>query len=176
MPLQVGSPAPTFEAEAFLCASEEFKTISLSDYEGKWLCLYFYAMDFTGVCPTEVAAFDQAIDRFSDRECQVLGCSCDSVYVHKAWCEATEELANLKYPLLSDMTKRLAMDYGVLLAHRGVALRGTFIIDPEGILCWSSVYGLPVGRNVEEVLRVLDALQSGGSCPCNWTKEEPSSS
>ena len=161
MAVQVGSPAAPFVTEAYLRAGDQFKTISLNDYQDKWLCLYFYAMDFTGVCPTEVAAFDQAYQDFESRNCGLLGCSCDSVYAHKAWCDTEASLGKLRHPLLSDMTKRIAMDYGVLLADKGVALRGSFLIDPQRVLRFASVYDLSVGRNVKEILRVLDALQSG---------------
>jgi peroxiredoxin (alkyl hydroperoxide reductase subunit C) len=170
MAAQVGSPAPKFKAQAYLRSKDEFKEISLDDYKGKWLVLYFYPMDFTFVCPTEIAAFDKAVGDFKDRDAEVLTCSTDSHFVHKGWCEAKDELKTLKHPMLADITKRISMDYGVLLPEKGVALRGTFIIDPDGIIRWSNINDLPVGRNVDEVIRVLDALQTDELCPCNWKK------
>ena len=168
MTIQVGSQAPSFTAQAYLAQSDQFKEISLEDYKGKWVCLYFYPMDFTFVCPTEIAAFDQELEKFQERDCEVLTCSCDSQYVHKGWCDANPMLKGLKQPMLADTTKRISMDYGVLLADKGVSLRGTFIIDPQGVIRWVNINDLPVGRNVSEVLRVLDALQSGGLTACNW--------
>ncbi|MBI1337167.1 MAG: redoxin domain-containing protein [Phycisphaera sp.] len=172
MAVQVGSPAPKFKAQAYLRSSDEFKEIKLEDYKGKWLYFYFYPMDFTFVCPTEIKAFDDALGEFQDRDCEILTCSTDSHFVHKGWCEAKDELKNLKHPMLADITKRVSMDFGVLLPEKGVALRGSFIIDPDGIVRWTNINDLPVGRNVEEVLRVLDALQTNELCPCNWKKGE----
>lgn len=170
MAVQVGLPAPKFKAQAYLRSNDSFKEISLDDYKGKWLVLYFYPMDFTFVCPTEIQAFDKAINDFKDRDAELLTCSTDSHFVHKGWCEAKQELKNLRHPMLADITKRISMDYGVLIPEKGVALRGTFVIDPTGIVRWSNINDLPVGRNVDEVLRVLDALQTGELCPCNWKK------
>ncbi len=170
MAVQVGSPAPKFKAMAYQRSSDDFKEIALDDYKGKWLCFYFYPMDFTFVCPTEIQAFDQALGEFQSRGCELLTCSIDSHYVHKGWCESKDELKQLKHPMLADITKRVSMDYGILLPEKGVALRGTFLIDPDGIVRWANVNDLPVGRNVQEVLRVLDALQTDGLCPCNWQK------
>ena len=173
MAVQVGSPAPKFSAQAYLRSSDEFKQISLEDYKGKWLCFYFYPMDFTFVCPTEIEAFDKALGDFQTRHCEMLTCSTDSHFVHRGWCEAHDELKQLKHPMLADITKRISMDYGLLLPEKGVALRGTFLIDPDGIIRWVSINDLGIGRNVEDVLRVLDALQAGGLTACNWKKGEP---
>ncbi len=173
MAVQVGSPAPNFKAQAYLPESDEFKEISLEDYKGRWLCLYFYPMDFTFVCPTEIQAFDQAIGDFQDRDCDLLTCSTDSHFVHKGWVEATAQLKDLKHPMLADITKRISMDYGLLLPDKGVSLRGTFLIDPDGVVRWANINDLQVGRNVDEVLRVLDALQTDELCPCNWKKGQP---
>ena len=158
MAVQVGSPAPKFKAQAYFRGSDEFKEVSLDDFKGKWLCLYFYPMDFTFVCPTEIVAFDKAYGEFKDRDCELMTASCDSHYVHKGWCDSHEDLGKISHPMLADTTKRVSMDYGLLLPEKGVSLRGTFIIDPDGIVRWASVNDLSVGRNVDEVLRVLDAL------------------
>lgn len=176
MAVQVGSPAPNFKANSYDRTKDgtdkQFRQISLEDYKGKWLYLYFYPMDFTFVCPTEIKAFDDALGEFQDRDCEVLTCSTDSHYVHKGWCDSNENLANLKHPMLADITKRVSMDYGVLLPEKGVALRGSFLIDPNGVVRWANVNDLPVGRNVDEVIRVLDALQTDKLCPCDWKKGE----
>ncbi|MEX0775159.1 MAG: peroxiredoxin [Phycisphaeraceae bacterium] len=176
MAVQVGSPAPKFKAMAYDRKADgtdkQFREIALEDYKGKWLCLYFYPMDFTFVCPTEIKAFDDALGDFGDRECEVLTCSTDSHFVHKGWCDANEHLKTLKQPMLADITKRISMDYGLLVPDKGVALRGTFLIDPNGAVRWVNINDLSVGRNVEEVLRVLDALQTDALCPCNWKKGE----
>jgi len=168
MAVQVGSPAPKFKAQAYLRSSDKFQEIALEDYKGKWLCLYFYPMDFTFVCPTEIQSFDDALGEFKKRDCEVLTCSTDSHYTHKGWCDAKIGLESLKHPMLADTTKRISMDYGLLLPEKGIALRGTFLINPEGVVRWASVNDLGIGRNVDEVLRVLDALQTGGLTPCNW--------
>ncbi len=170
MAVQVGSPAPKFKAKAYLRSKDQFIDVSLEDYKGKWLCLYFYPMDFTFVCPTEIVAFNRALPDFAGRNCDLLAGSVDSEYVHRGWCEATTDLKGLSHPMLADLTKRISMDYGVLLPDKGVALRGTFLIDPEGTVRWANVNDLPVGRNVDEVLRVLDALQTGELTACNWRK------
>lgn len=166
--LQVGKPAPSFSLQALV--GREFKTISLSDYKGKWVVLFFYPMDFTFVCPTELVAFNDAVADFEDRDTVILSASTDTVYSHLGWVKADERLSGLKYALLGDVTKSLSRDYGVLLEDQGIALRGTFIIDPNGILRWVVINDLSVGRSVEETLRVLDALQTDELCPCNWEK------
>jgi peroxiredoxin (alkyl hydroperoxide reductase subunit C) len=168
MSVQVGSPAPDFQAKAYLRREDAFKDLSLSDYKGRWLFLYFYPMDFTFVCPTEIQAFDESIGDFQDRDCELLTCSTDTHFVHRGWCEAKEELSGLRHPMLADVTKRVSMDYGVLVPEEGVALRGSFLIDPHGIVRWININDFPIGRNVHEVLRVLDALQTDEMCPCNW--------
>lgn len=174
MAVQVGSPAPKFKAQAYDRtkdgSDEQFREVSLEDYKGRWLYLYFYPMDFTFVCPTEIKAFDDALGEFQDRECEILTCSTDSHFVHKGWCDSKEELSGLKHPMLADITKRIAMDYGVLVPDKGIALRGSYLIDPNGVVRWMNVNDLSVGRNVEEVIRVLDALQTDELCPCNWKK------
>lgn len=167
-PLQVGSPAPTFRAEAFM-PDGKFMNVSLEDYRGKWVVLFFYPLDFTFVCPTEILEFNKHTDEFTKENAQVLGISTDSVYSHQAWAK---DLGKLHFPLLADMTKEISMDYTVLLEEKGIALRGTFIIDPEGILKHVTINDLPIGRSVKETLRVLHAAQSGELCPVGWEKGE----
>ena len=172
MAVQVGSPAPKFKAQAYFATTDSFKEVSLDDYKDKWLVLYFYPLDFTFVCPTEIVSIDKKVGEFKDRNAEVLACSIDSHYSHKGWCASHADLKKLKHPMLSDITKRIAMDYGVLLPEKGVALRGTFIVDPKGVVRWVSVNDLPVGRNVDEMIRVLDALQTEKLCACDWKKGE----
>ena len=176
MPANVGQPAPDFSLQAYDRtkdgSDDQFRTVSLQDFRGKWVCLFFYPLDFTFVCPTEIVAFNKALDEFEDRDCDVLTASTDSVYSHKGWCDSHSDLAELKYPMLADTTHKLARDYGVLKEDAGIAYRGIFLIDPQGIIRWLAVHDLSVGRNVGEVLRVLDALQTDKLCPCNWSKGE----
>jgi len=167
-PLQVGSPAPTFRCEAFM-PDGKFEHVALEDYKGKWVVLFFYPLDFTFVCPTEIVEFNKHTGDFEKENAQILGISVDSVYSHQAW---SKDLGQLSFPILADMTKEVSMDYGVLLEDKGIALRGTFIIDPEGILKHVTVNDLPIGRSVKETLRVLRAAQSGELCPVGWEKGE----
>ena len=174
MPAQIQKEAPGFEATAVV--NEEFKKIKLSDYKGKYVVLFFYPLDFTFVCPTEIVAFSDRIQEFRDRGAEVIGCSIDSEYSHLAWIQTPREkggLGGLTYPLLSDLTKKISADYGVLL-EGGVALRGTFLIDKQGTLRAMTIHDLPLGRSVDEALRVLDALQHfekhGEVCPADWKK------
>ncbi len=161
---QVARPAPHFTCEAVV-GEGEFKTIKLSDYEGKWVVLFFYPLDFTFVCPTEITEFSRRDSEFEALNTKVLGGSTDSVHSHRAWLK---ELGTLNYPLFSDITRSMSRDYGVLLPDQGIALRGTFIIDPEGILRYALYHDLGVGRSVNETLRVLKALQTGELCPVGW--------
>jgi len=163
---KVASPAPKFSGEAYV--DGQITNISSKDYTGKWIVLFFYPLDFTFVCPTEITGFSDAVEDFKSRGAEVIACSTDSVHSHKAWSEGS--LGKINLPMLADFTKRISYDYGVLLEKDGVALRGTFIIDPNGILKYSVVHDLNVGRSVEETIRVLDALQSGGLCGMNWKK------
>ncbi|HEY3426599.1 MAG TPA: peroxiredoxin [Negativicutes bacterium] len=145
--------------------------VKLDDYKGKWLVLFFYPLDFTFVCPTEILGFNTRLDEFKNSGAEVLGVSTDSVYSHRAWINASRAeggLGGIHYPLASDITKQVSRDYGVLIEEQGVALRGLFIIDPEGILRYQVVSDLNIGRSVEETIRVLRALQSGGLCPIDW--------
>ncbi len=164
--IQVGKPAPDFAMKATTGAGE-FKDVLLADYRGKWLVLFFYPLDFTFVCPTEITAFSTRYDEFKTLNAEVLGGSTDSVHSHKAWLK---ELGELRYCLFSDMTHAVSRDYNVLIDDKGMALRGTFIIDPDGVLQYALYHALGVGRSVSETLRVLKALQSGELCPVEWTE------
>jgi peroxiredoxin (alkyl hydroperoxide reductase subunit C) len=171
---QVGKPAPDFELESTKGASSAKdlgRKIKLSDYRGKWLVFFFYPLDFTFVCPTEITALSDRYDEFKEFDTEVLGCSTDSVFSHWAWINTPREkngIAGLKYPLVSDFTKETARAYGVLNEQSGAAQRGLFIIDPEGVLKYAVVTDDNVGRSVEETIRVLQALQTGGLCPAEW--------
>ena len=176
MAAHVQKPAPDFTATAVV--NEEFNdTFKLSDYKGKkYVVLFFYPLDFTFVCPTEIIAFSDRIKEFHDRNAEVIGCSTDSHFSHLNWIQqarAVGGLGGLKYPLVADLTKKIAADYGVLL-DGGIALRGLFVIDKEGVVRAITIHDLPLGRSVDEALRVLDALQHfekhGEVCPANWTK------
>ena len=163
MSLRVGAPAPDFKMQGV--EKGEFKDFSLVDYKGKWVVLFFYPLDFTFVCPTEIKEFSKRSAEFEKLNAKVLGCSIDSVFSHKAWIEG--ELGELTYPLLSDLTKKVSEDYNVLLED-GMALRGTFIVDPDGVLRWMVVSDLGTGRSVSETLRSLAALQTGELCGVEW--------
>ena len=167
--LKVGSPAPEFKAKAYVAG--QFKDVSLKDFQGKWVCLFFYPLDFTFVCPTEIKGFAAKEGEFREAGCQVIACSTDSEHCHKAWFE--RDLKEVKYPVLADTTHRVSQDYNVLLEDKGIALRGTFLIDPNGTLQWMSINALGVGRSVEEVLRTLQALKTGELCPVEWTPGKP---
>ena len=172
----VSAPAPDFSGEAYL--NGEFKKISLSDFKGKKVVLFFYPLDFTFVCPTEIVAFTDKIEEFRKRNTEVVGVSVDSKFTHKAWADTERKDGGIKgvnYPLLSDINKKVAADYGVLLPD-GIALRGLFIINKDGLLKHATINHLDLGRNVDEVLRLLDAVdfseQHGEVCPANWKKGE----
>lgn len=157
---------PEFKANAYIAG--EMKQVSLKDFtsQGKWVCLYFYPLDFTFVCPTEIRDFGNLDSKFAEAKCQVIGCSTDSVYSHKAWFE--RDLKDVKHPILADTNHEISRAFGVLLEQEGIALRGTFLIDPKGVLQHMSVNALGVGRSVDETLRTLQALQTGELCPANW--------
>lgn len=161
---KVRENAPEFKLKGIL--NEQIREYSISEYKGKWTVLYFYPLDFTFVCPTEVAEFSKRYDEFSKLNAEVLGVSVDSVHSHKEWIK---QIGGLKYPLLSDFNKEVSKRYDVLLEPEGIALRAVFIINPEGIIKYHLVHDLAVGRSVEEVLRVLKALQTGELCPVGWT-------
>jgi alkyl hydroperoxide reductase subunit AhpC len=162
--VKVGGLAPEFKAQAYVAG--QFKEVSLKDYQGKWVCLFFYPLDFTFVCPTEIRAFAAKEAEFKELGCHVIGCSTDSVFSHKAWYE--RDLKDVKFPVLADTAHHVSSSYGVLLEDAGIALRGTFLIDPKGKLQWMTVNALDTGRSVEEVLRTLQALHTGEKCPVDW--------
>ena len=172
--LTVGDRLPEFDLQAAvgLEKGREFTRITSKSYPGQWLVLFSWPMDFTFVCPTEIAEFGKRNADFQDREAQVLGASTDTHFVHLAWRNNHPDLKTLPYPMLADTKRELSQALGVLHKTDGVALRATFIVDPEGIIRHVSVNDLSVGRNVDEVLRVLDALQTDELCPCNWKKGE----
>jgi alkyl hydroperoxide reductase subunit AhpC len=171
----VQKPAPAFKKVAVV--NGEFKTLSLDDFKGKYFVLFFYPLDFTFVCPTEIVAFNDRLADFEKINCSVAAVSIDSEYCHLAWTNTPRKdggLGPTKLPLIADTTKSMARDYGVLIEDAGVALRGLFIIDPNGIVRQITINDLPVGRNVDEVLRLVQAFQytdqHGEVCPANWQK------
>jgi peroxiredoxin (alkyl hydroperoxide reductase subunit C) len=168
--LTVGDQLPKFDLEAVvrLDAGKEFERKTDQSHAGKWLVLFAWPMDFTFVCPTEIAAFGRKNRDFADRDAQVLGMSTDSQFVHLAWRKDHKDLRDLPFPMLADTKRELATALGILHKQDGVCLRATFIVDPHGVIRWASVNDLNVGRNVDEVLRTLDALQTDELCPCNW--------
>ncbi|KFV41934.1 hypothetical protein N341_09989, partial [Tyto alba] len=170
--------APFFKGTAVV--NGEFKELSLDDFKGKYLVLFFYPLDFTFVCPTEIVAFSNKANEFHDVNCDVVAVSVDSHFCHLAWINTPRKsggLGKMNIPVLSDLTKQISRDYGVLLEGPGIALRGLFIIDPNGIIKHLSVNDLPVGRSVEETLRLVKAFQyvetHGEVCPANWTPDSP---
>ena len=169
---KVGQPAPDFNLPSTKNMETLAENISLADYKGKWLILVFYPLDFTFVCPTELTAFSDRIDELNGVGAEVLGISTDSVHSHRAWLKTPRDqngIEGLAYPLLSDTAGRLAAKYNILVEDANIALRGLFIIDPEGILRYSVVHDLNLGRSVDETLRVLQGLQTGGLCAADWT-------
>jgi peroxiredoxin (alkyl hydroperoxide reductase subunit C) len=172
--LTVGDRFPQFELQAVvgLEKGKEFETITDETYRNKWQVVFFWPMDFTFICPTEIAEFGLRNGDFADRDTQLLGASTDTHFVHLAWRNNHPDLKDLPYPMLADTKKDLATALGILHKQEGIAFRATFIVDPEGIIRWVNVNDLSVGRNVDEVIRVLDALQTDELCPCNWKKGE----
>lgn len=173
--LTVGDRLPEFSLQAVVSLekSQEFATLTHASHPGKWKVLFFWPMDFTFICPTEIAEFGRRNGDFADRDAQVLGASTDTHFVHLAWRNQHPDLKNLPFPMLADTKRELSQALGVLHRTEGVALRATFIVDPEGVIRHASVNDLSVGRSVDEVLRILDALQTDELCPCNWKKGEP---
>jgi len=179
MAVLVQKEAPDFTATAVV--GKQFQEVSLHQYRGRYVLLFFYPLDFTFVCPTEIIAFDDTVKEFEERNCVVLGCSIDSHFTHLAWINTPRKeggLEGLNYPLVSDLSKDIAKDYDVLTEDNTVAMRGLFLIDKEGIVRHQVVNDLPLGRSVPEAIRILDALQyfeqHGEVCPANWKPGEKS--
>ena len=172
--LGVGDQFPEFNVKATVSTDPKtaFTDIDNASYKGKWLVFLFYPKDFTFVCPTELKGFGEKEKDFKDRNTQILAGSTDSEFVHLAWRTHEADLKDLPYPMLADIKRELCASLGILDLKEGVAQRATFIVDPEGIIRFVYTTDLSVGRNPEEVLRVLDALQTGELCPCNWKKGE----
>jgi alkyl hydroperoxide reductase subunit AhpC len=170
--LSIGEKLPAFSVPAVVSLEKgkEFTTIDQNSVKGKWAVLFFWPMDFTFVCPTEIAEFNKELKSFKDRDAELYGISTDSQFVHLAWRQHHADLKNLGFPMLADNKKELSESLGVLHPTEKVPLRATYIVDPDGIIRWVSVNDLNVGRNVKEVIRTLDALQTDELCPCNWEK------
>lgn len=169
--LTVGDKFPQFEKKAVISLEpgKEFKTITHDDLKnGKWTVFFWWPLDFTFVCPTEISSFNNSFGEFEKRDANLVGASIDSEYVHLAWRNSHPELKNLKFPMLADTSKSLSEQLGILEKVNKIAYRTTYIIDPEGTIQHVSVNGLEVGRNVKEILRLLDAFQTGELTPCNW--------
>jgi peroxiredoxin (alkyl hydroperoxide reductase subunit C) len=170
----VGQQAPHFNSKAVSCG-EIVEDFSLCQYRGKYVVFFFYPLDFTFVCPTELHAFQEKLQAFESRNAHVVACSVDSCYTHLAWQRTPKNkggIEGVRYPLVADLNKEIARKYGVLMEEEGIALRGLFLIDREGIVRHQVINDLPIGRSVDEVLRTLDALisfdQHGEVCPANW--------
>lgn len=172
--LSVGQKFPDFSLTGVVSndMANAFQTFHQDSFKDKWKVIFFWPKDFTFVCPTEIAGFGKLYREFTDRDAVVLGVSTDSEYVHLAWRQAKEELRDLPFPMLSDIKRELSQALGILDPEAGVAQRATFVVDPEGVIRFVYVTDLNVGRSPEEVLRVLDALQTDELCPCNWQKGE----
>lgn len=177
MSIQVGQSAPQFKSQAVV--GDTFKDVALSDYKGKWVCLFFYPLDFTFVCPTEIIAFHNKLTQFKALNAEIVGISVDSKFTHLAWKNTPRNdggLGQIDYPLVSDLNKTISQSYGVLL-EGGIAARGVFIIDPDGNIQSYTVNNLPVGRNVDEVLRLIKGYQyvakHGEVCPADWNEGKP---
>lgn len=169
--LTVGDKFPQFEKKAVvsIAPGKEFQNISNKDVNnGKWTVFFWWPMDFTFVCPTEIASFNKYFEEFEKRNTNLIGASIDSEYVHLAWRNNHPELKNLKFPMLADTSKSLSEELGILEKVNKITYRTTYIIDPEGTIQHVSVNGLEVGRNVNEIIRLLDAFQTGELTPCNW--------
>ncbi len=169
--LTIGDRLPQFSLKSCVSAEDgkEFQTIKDSSHDGLWKVLFFWPLDFTFVCPTEIIEFGDKAAEFTKRKCQLLGCSTDSEYSHLAWRKDHPGLKHLPFPMLADIKRELSTNMGVLHKDAGICLRATFIVDPGNTIRWVSVNDLSVGRNVDEVLRVLDALQTEKLTPCGWT-------
>jgi peroxiredoxin (alkyl hydroperoxide reductase subunit C) len=172
--LGVGQKFPSFKLKSTvdLTMDKAFADITEATYKGKWLVVFFWPKDFTFVCPTEITAFGDMNEEFKKRGAQILGASTDSEFVHLAWRNQHPDLKALPFPMMADLKRELTAALGILDPKEGVAQRATYIVDPEGIIRFAMVTDLGIGRNVNEVLRVLDALQTGELCPCNWRPGE----
>ena len=172
--LGVGQKFPEFNLTATVSLDRKnaFKEITHQSFSGKWKVVFFWPKDFTFVCPTEIAAFGKLNKDFADRDAQLLGASVDSEFVHLAWRENHADLKNLPFPMLADIKRELSAALGILDPKAGVSQRAVFVVDPENVIRFVMVTDLSVGRNTQEVLRVLDALQTDELCPCNWNKDE----
>jgi len=170
--IAIGDKFPAFNKKSVVSIEngKEYKNISNRDIDGKWAVMFWWPLDFTSVCPTEIVEFNKNYTNFTDRETVLLGASTDSEYVHLAWRKDHEGLRDLRFPMIADTSKSFADELGILSADERIAYRATYIIDPEGVVRWLCINDLGVGRNVDEVLRVLDALQTDELCPCNWQK------
>lgn len=169
---KVGKPAPDFNMPSTKNIDTLAENVKLSDYKGKWLILLFYPLDFTFVCPTELIHFSDRLDELNGIGAEVLGISTDSVHSHRAWLRTPKDkngIEGVKYPIASDVGGKLARQYNILVEEANIALRGLFIIDPEGVLQYSVVHSLNIGRSVDETLRVLQGLQTGGLCAADWS-------
>ncbi|MEX0958864.1 MAG: peroxiredoxin [Burkholderiales bacterium] len=170
--LTVGDRIPDFNVQAVVSTDQEkaFTNISSQSDAGKWKIVFFWPKDFTFVCPTEIAAFGKLNTEFNDRDAVIYGVSTDSEFVHLAWRRSHPDLKDLPFPMLADIKREISQAFGILDKNEGVALRATFVVDPEGVIRFVAVNDLNVGRNPQEVLRVVDALQTDELCPCNWQK------
>jgi peroxiredoxin (alkyl hydroperoxide reductase subunit C) len=174
--ISVGSQFPAFKKKAVVSLEKgkEFSDIDSAEIQkqGNWIVMFWWPKDFTFVCPTEIAEFNNHYQDFVDRDATLLGASTDSEFVHLAWRNNHDDLRGLKFPMIADTSKSLAEELGILQAEEKIAYRVTYIVDPQNTVRWACVNDLSVGRNVPEVLRVLDALQTDELCPCNWKKGE----
>ncbi|MBW8747125.1 MAG: peroxiredoxin [Acidobacteriaceae bacterium] len=172
--LQIGEKFPNYSVVATVSRDKDkaFETITEESYPGKWKLYFFWPKDFTFVCPTEIAGFGKLNQEFADRDCQILGGSTDSEFVHLAWRNNHEDLRDLPFPMLADIKRDLSGQLGILDPDGGVCQRATFLVDPNNVIQFVYVTAGSVGRNPQEVLRVLDALQTDELCPCNWQKGE----
>lgn len=172
---KVGKPAPDFDMPSTKNIETLGENVKLSDYKGKWLILMFYPLDFTFVCSTELTHFSDRLEEIHDLGADVLGVSTDSVFSHRAWLNTPRDkngIEGVKYPIASDASGRLSRQYNILVDEAHISLRGLFIIDPEGILQYAVVHAINIGRSVDETLRVLQGLQTGGACAADWKPEK----
>lgn len=170
----VNETFPEFDLTAVISHDPDTAFIKLNNhsFKGKWRVIFFWPKDFTFVCPTEIVEFGKLLEEFKDRDTQLLGASTDSDFVHMAWRQHHADLKDSPFPWLADIKKDLSRELGILDETEGVALRATFIVDPDNVIQHASINGLKVGRNPQEILRILDALQTDELCPCNWKKGE----